>query len=186
MLNPIKEDIIIPHVGDAFKVVLFLFNGRGSIIHSMTSLSTRREENLGLCSILTSMTTSDCSQTLPRRKMSLMQGKSLKEATINGTSIFSPRLDGRLVPNTWGKSCAILTDYLNSRFLIQRRTTESIQSPEIFIILDCAVVYTIPSVGIHDSKYATKSFKIAILFHIAWIQNDRNGAKTWTLKFHIG
>ena len=27
LLNLIKEDIIIPHVGDAFKVILPLFNG---------------------------------------------------------------------------------------------------------------------------------------------------------------
>jgi len=68
-----------------------------SITHSMTSLSIKHGENLGLSSILMSMTTLDCSQTLPRRRMNLMRGKSLKEATINEINIFSRRLDGRLV-----------------------------------------------------------------------------------------
>ena len=73
----------------------------GSIILSTISLSIKREGNPGLSSILTSMTTLDYWQTLPRKKMNLMRGKLSKEATINETSIFSPRLDGRLVPNAW-------------------------------------------------------------------------------------
>lgn len=115
----------------------------GSIILSTISLSTKREENLGLSSILTSMTMSDYWQTLPRRRMNLMRGKSLKEATINETSIFSPRLDGRLVPNAW-MTCKNPNLRFEFRFSIQRRIMESTQLPEslFLIILDCVVLNT--------------------------------------------
>jgi hypothetical protein len=56
----LKEDIIIPHVRDAFEKSFFPYlMMSGSIILFTISSSIKHEENLGLSSILTSMTTLD-------------------------------------------------------------------------------------------------------------------------------
>lgn len=107
-----------------------------SITRSTISLSTKREENLGRCSTLTSMTTFVYWQMPPLRRTSLMRGRSLRGVTIKGTSIFSLLPGGRWVNKLISMmvvssiySCTrLLSDISVVRFTILKGVTESIPS----------------------------------------------------------
>ena len=94
-----------------------------SIIHSMTSSSTKHEESLGPYSIL--MCTTMCAY-LPmrrRRRTSHTQGKLSRGATIRGTSIYFLHPAGRLVSSFPGLQHKSNTWEI--RYLTLKRTTGS-------------------------------------------------------------